>query len=106
MIEIRTDTVDDFCAANSISSIDILKVDVEGMEARVFAGASAMFRKRAIRLVFAEVFVSPSYQDMPLFWDLHAVLADAGFILYGLYSLIRQPNGYLESANALYTLAD
>jgi FkbM family methyltransferase len=76
-IEIQTDTIDHFCSRNGISNIDILKVDVEGAEDRVFSGARN-------------------------FWDLQAQLSDLGFRLFGLYSLITAGNGALSFGNALY----
>lgn len=105
-IEIRTDTVDNFCASNAISTVDILKVDVEGNEGRVFAGAAGLFQKKAVRLIFTEVYFYAVYEGMPLFWDLQKQLEGYGFKLYGLYSLARAQSGRLEFCNALYTLED
>lgn len=101
-IEIRTDTIDHFCSHHGISNIDILKVDVEGAEDRVFRGARGLFSRGAIRSVFVEVYFKPAYEGMPLFWDLHAQLADLGFGLHGLYSLIPTGSGALSFGNALY----
>src|SRR5580704_437443 len=101
-IEIQTDTIDHFCSRNGISNIDILKVDVEGAEDRVFSGARNLFARRAVRSVFVEVYFSPVYEGMPLFWDLQAQLSDLGFRLFGLYSLITAGNGALSFGNALY----
>lgn len=103
-IEIRTDTIDGFCAQNSIRNIDILKADIEGMEAKLFAGAAEMFRKKAVRLVFTEVYFYPVYETMPLIWDLHRQLDSFGFRLHGLYSLTRGAGGNVEFGNALYEL--
>jgi FkbM family methyltransferase len=104
-IEIRTDTVDSFCAQNSIPNIDILKADIEGMEARLFAGAAEMFRRKAVRFVFTEVYFYPVYETMPLFCDLQRQLQSFGFRLHGLYSLTRGASGNVEFGNALYELA-
>ena len=101
-IRIRTDTVDRFCAENGLEGIDILKVDVEGAESRVFNGAWEMFSRGAIRSVFVEVYFDPVYQGMPLMWDLHAQLTGFDFYLHGLYSLFRGSNGRLSFGNALY----
>jgi FkbM family methyltransferase len=103
-IEIKTDTLDHFCSERGITNIDILKVDVEGAEDRVFRGASGLFSRRAIRSVFVEVYFNPVYEGMPLFWDLQAQLSDLGFSLFGLYSMIPTRNGALSFANALYVL--
>lgn len=101
-IEIQTDTVDHFCSENGISKIDILKVDVEGAENRVFRGAQEMFSRGAIRSVFVEVYFDPVYEGMPLMWDLHAQLSDFGLSLRGLYSLYAGRSGLLSFGNALY----
>jgi FkbM family methyltransferase len=102
VIEIQTDTIDHFCSKNGISNIDILKVDVEGAEDRVFSGARNLFARQAVRSVFVEVYFSPVYEGMPLFWDLQAQLSNLGFRLFGLYSLITTGNGSLSFGNALY----
>jgi FkbM family methyltransferase len=101
-IEIRTDTIDHFCSDHDISNIDILKVDVEGAEDRVFRGAEGLFSRQAIRSVFVEVYFRAAYEGMPLFWDLHSQLTQYGFGLHALYSLIPTGNGALSFGNALY----
>jgi FkbM family methyltransferase len=101
-IEVQTDTIDHFCRVHGIPNIDILKVDVEGAEERVFKGAREMFSRGAIRSVFVEVYFRPVYERMPLFWDLDAQLNRFGFGLCGLYSLSTSGDGFLNFGNALY----
>jgi FkbM family methyltransferase len=103
-IEVQTDTIDHFCRAHDISNIDILKVDVEGAEDRVFRGARGMFSRRAIRSIFVEVYFHPVYEGMSTFWDLHGQLNSFGFGLCGLYSLNSAHDGLLSFGNALYLL--
>ena len=105
-IEIQTETVDHFCSEHGGSRIDILKVDVEGAEVRVFKGAQEMFSRKAVRSVFVEVFFAPVYEGMPMMWDIHAQLSEVGFKLHGLYSLLRDGNGLLSYGNALYMQAE
>jgi len=101
-IEVQTDTIDRFCREQEISNIDILKVDVEGAEDRVFKGAKEMFSRGAVRSVFVEVYFRPVYERMPLFWDLDTHLKKFGFGLCGLYSLSSSRDGFLSFGNALY----
>ena len=101
-IQVHTDTVDHFCSEHGIDEIDILKVDVEGAESRVFQGAREMFKRGVIRSIFVEVYFDPVYEGMPLMWDLHAQLSGFGFGLHGLYSLFRGQNRRLSFGNALY----
>jgi hypothetical protein len=103
-IEVQTDTIDHFCDERDISNIDILKVDVEGAEDRVFRGARGMFSARRIRSVFVEVYFRPVYEGMSTFWDLNAQLNNFGFGLCGLYSLNSAHDGLLSFGNALYVL--
>lgn len=103
-IEVQTDTIDHFCSERDISGIDILKVDVEGAEDRVFRGAREMFSGRRIRSVFVEVYFRPVYEGMSTFWDLNAQLNNFGFGLCGLYSLNSAHDGLLSFGNALYLL--
>jgi FkbM family methyltransferase len=101
-IEVQTDTLDHFCSEHGISNIDILKVDVEGAEDRVFRGAKDMLSRGAIRSVFVEVYFRPIYEGMSMFWDLNAQLSSFGFGLCGLYSLCPTHDGLLSFGNALY----
>jgi FkbM family methyltransferase len=103
-VQIQTDTIDRFCTHRSISTLDILKIDVEGAEEKVLKGAEGMFGRGAVGAVFTEVYFDPVYEGMPLMWDLHAQLQSYGFRLHGLYSLSSSDNGRLNFGNALYTL--
>jgi len=53
-IEVKTTTIDDFCRCEGISRIGFLKIDVEGHEPQVVAGASRMLAEKRIDNVFAE----------------------------------------------------
>jgi FkbM family methyltransferase len=53
-IKVEICTIDEFCVAKEISSIDILKIDTEGYELSVIKGASQKLAKREIKFVYAE----------------------------------------------------
>jgi FkbM family methyltransferase len=48
---VRLSTIDLFCRGNGIKSIDLLKLDVEGHEYPVFAGAAEMLAANAIDMI-------------------------------------------------------
>ncbi len=50
-----TIALDDYCEKLGIERIDFLKVDVEGMEPAVLAGAKKLMAKKAIGTIFMEV---------------------------------------------------
>ncbi len=60
-ITVETTPIDDLCAQNAIERIDFLKIDVEGFEYEVLAGAERMLREGRIRGLIFEV--SPSVLD-------------------------------------------
>ena len=47
-------TVDDFCRANGVDKIDVLKVDAEGYDLHVIKGASRMLSEGRIDFIYAE----------------------------------------------------
>ncbi len=47
--EVESITIDEYCAKNNISQIDLLKIDVEGAEYQVLLGARRMLESKSIR---------------------------------------------------------
>lgn len=52
--KIQVETLDDYCARNSIHTIDHLKLDVEGHELDVLQGGIKMFQNQRIKMVSFE----------------------------------------------------
>jgi FkbM family methyltransferase len=48
-------TLDEYCAAHAISHIDLLKIDVEGMEPCVLRGARELMTRRAVSRILIEI---------------------------------------------------
>ena len=53
------DTIDLFCKQNKVSSIDILKIDVEGTQLDVLKGAEEMLQN--ISVIFIEILEEKKY---------------------------------------------
>lgn len=66
VIEVPLTTLDE--ALKEIDSIDLLKVDVQGYESAVFAGASSILQRTAILLI--EIMYAPYYEGALGFHDL------------------------------------
>jgi len=51
---VQVETLDDYCARNSILCIDLLKLDVEGNELEVLRGGVGMFEQKRVQVVAFE----------------------------------------------------
>ncbi len=83
-------TIDSYCAKAGVSTIDLLKIDVEGHEMGVLKGAAAMMAAGGIRNIMWE-FGGANLDTMTRFKDFWRILDASGF--KNIYRLI--PPGYL-----------
>jgi FkbM family methyltransferase len=79
---VRLSTIDRFCRENNIMSINLLKVDVEGHEYNVFAGAAEMLDANAIDMIQFE-FGGCNIDSRTFFQDFYYLL-DPKYRLYRL----------------------
>ncbi len=79
------DSIDNFCTRYAIEYIDILKLDVEGYELQVLAGAKEKLHQQAIAMVKAECAVDPDNNWHTKFTDLCDLLLPLGYRLFGIY---------------------
>lgn len=94
-------SLDDFCSAQRIERIDILKMDIQGAELRALEGARRLLASCAIGLLAIEVEFQPLYEQQPLFEDLALFLRKYGYGLYNLYDL-QVVAGRLSWADAIF----
>ena len=52
-MKVRTDTLDNYCIENNIETIDILKMDVEGSEQKVFFGGQNILEN--VKIIYTEI---------------------------------------------------
>lgn len=101
---VTVQTIDGVAQASGLERIDVLKMDVQGYESEVIAGASELLARDAIRFVYTEVNFDRDHPDMSYFPDLHERLLANRFLLSGFYEPNRWGHGksMLGFANALY----
>jgi FkbM family methyltransferase len=80
-IEVRT--LDDFCAAEGITRIDFLKLDVEGHEVSVLRGARQLLESGAVSIIQFE-FGPANIYSRTFFYDFWSLLSP----LYDLFRII------------------
>lgn len=101
---VSVNTLDRICEVHSIRSIDILKMDVQGWELKVLAGAERMLKTKRIHFVLSEVCFSSAEDDMQYFPTFHQFIESKGFVFCGLYEPFRWGaiKAQVYFANALY----
>ena len=78
----------------------MLKIDVQGAEAQVLAGASQILNRT--RFVWIEFSFKPLYENSPTFFDIFAQMDAAGFGLLELTPEFRAPNREVLQADGLF----
>ncbi|MCX5661957.1 MAG: FkbM family methyltransferase [Planctomycetota bacterium] len=99
--QVRATSLDDWFAASGLERVDILKLDLQGLEGRVLKGAPNLLDSQ-IPCVFLEVMFVAEYEGCSLFGDLDAILRSHGYRLFNLYNLSTHSDRQLSCADALY----
>jgi FkbM family methyltransferase len=102
----RSSTIDTFVAENSIESIDILNLDVQGDEHLVLAGASETFKRNAVRIICAEVITRPAYDGQKTLHEMRALYDELGFQLHSIYDVSYMPSGAISQMYCVFCGTD
>jgi FkbM family methyltransferase len=103
-ILIKVSTLDQFFNSLELSPPVLLKLDVQGYEAKVIEGASATLAR--VRWVVAETSMRPLYDGEPLFLELVEIMARAGFKFLRPVGWLADPrNGEILQLDALFERA-
>ncbi len=97
-------TMDSFMADKSMDRIDIVKIDVEGVELEVIEGGRETFRNK-VDNVFVELSFLRRNRESAYWVEICKLLYDLGFMLINLYDVARYvQNGrqYLNQMDAFF----
>lgn len=81
---IRVTTLDEALARHGITSVDFIKLDVEGAELDVLIGGERYVRSPALIGILSEFRFQEEINGCPVFWQLEAHARQLGFRLYGM----------------------
>jgi FkbM family methyltransferase len=102
---IQIHRLDDFCQAQGIEKIALLKTDTEGFELEVFKGALATLRKGFVQSILVEVTFWKNNPQHVLFDDVCVLLQPLGYELGGFYDHgYKRDTGLMWYTNAFFTL--
>jgi FkbM family methyltransferase len=104
-ISVRTLTLDDFCREQRIEHVDVLKVDVQGAEYAVLAGAQGLLSRRAVDLIYLEMIIAPSYVGQRKYHYYLTSLDALGYDLFDLFNLGRR-DGRLIQIDGIFVTKD
>ena len=98
---VKTFAIDDYCSGQKIDRIDILKLDVQGMELPALKGAESMLNLGKIDLIITEAIFVPTYKGQTPFDQLFGFLTDRGYICYNMFNL-KSAGGRLNQADIVF----
>ena len=94
-IKVKTMKLDDWTAANNISTIDLLWLDMQGFELEVLKASSVILPK--VKVIHMEVSTRPTYEGVPLYSDVKEWMQQNGFRV----EVEAIPNGW-DMGNVLF----
>lgn len=101
-IEVEVINLDEFFKESNISTIDILKFDIQGGELNALHGAESLLEAGSMALIYTEIMFIPHYEGAPLFHEIWSFLSKFNYSLFDIYNLHRATNGQIRYGDALF----
>jgi len=98
LIELKT--VDQIVREENVTSVELLKLDVQGFELEVLKGAMETLPKT--RVILSEISFYHQYEKGALFWDIHQFLKEKNFYLIDLGAYQTSKDGALLQGDAVF----
>ncbi len=101
-IQVPVVTLSDYVQENSLSNIDLLKIDVEGFEMEVLKGITEEYLKNNIQMIMIEANLIEKMIGQGLIEDIISVLRKNNFTLFNIYDLQESKNLQLYIVNLIF----
>jgi len=101
-IQVTVDTIDQVCERESISHINLLKIDAQGAELRILNGVERMLRSNSVDLIYTEVVFLQFDQQAGQFDQIMKLLVEHNFRLHNLYDLTQNQHDQLAHCEAIF----
>jgi len=85
-IIVRTTTLDDFVSRNikTTSRVNLLKIDTQGAECQVLAGAEKLLSRGLIDVILTEISLDQIFESNPSFGQIESFLGPRGYSLWDI----------------------
>ena len=93
--QLQVTTLDSYCQENTVDSIYLLKIDIQGYELRALKGASKTLK--VTDYVFVESAIKPLYKGAASFTQVHEFMVAQGFHLMNFRAWHRGNNVLMET---------
>ena len=98
---VKTIRLDDYMNNNNIKHVDLLKIDTQGFEPEVLDGAGKLLKN--VDVVLTELMFYDYYDRSLSFTDIEKYLIPAGFKLYDISHIAKNPmNGRTDWVDVIY----
>jgi FkbM family methyltransferase len=101
-VEVRCDTLDNFCDTKGIEKINLLKVDVEGFEKHVFVGGRKLLGEQRIKFISFEISQDPLKGAGIMPQEVFEVLESYGYQSYRFNLLTNAFEGPVRDSTEYY----
>ena len=108
-IKVLVNTLDSFYEniTKNINRINLLKLDVQGLEYEVLRGGHNLLDKKLIDIILIEMLVVPTYKKQSQLSKLFEIFENYDYVLYGIYDIERGSKfGPIQQFDAIFTKAN
>lgn len=99
-------SLDDYALENKINLIDVLKIDTQGYEDKVIAGAKNLIKGNKIKIIQIEIIFSEIYENPLNIYDIEKFLIPNGYKLFGFSNAGSLVSHYIFQSDFIYVSRD
>jgi FkbM family methyltransferase len=100
-LQVNATTLDIWCNEQSVTHIDILKLDLQGGEYAALEGAVSKLKNKEIHYILSEISFISQYNEQPIASDVINFLDSFGYDMLNLYQ-IHYYGGCIIQADAIF----
>lgn len=104
-MQVEVLTLDKFFSriSNEHKRINLIKLDVQGLESKVLNGGSKLLSKKLVDIILLEMIVAPTYKSQSKLSDLFKIFEENKYSLYGIYDIEKSSKfGKIQQFDAIF----